>query len=338
MRIATEETVLDVSGLTNGRAFSIKASGTAFKILSSGLYSDKIGAVLRELGCNAADAHIAAGCRELPFEVKLPTLLDPHFHVQDWGPGLSDEDVVELYTTYFSSSKSLSNDFTGAFGLGSKSPFAYIDQFSLTSVHDDVARSYIAYIGKDGTPQISQVGEEPARADWPHGVRVSFPILAKDVTEFENTATRLFRWFNPMPRVLGTHKLATLPVPLQDGPGYRIYACTSHYDRQRVDNLAAGIYVLMGNVCYPVDLEQAQLNERYTSLGGALFVIEAQIGDVSVSASREGLQYDETTRAQLSSLIEKAACRVLDPVLEAARKGTYKAFAKAAKLLSLIHI
>lgn len=62
-----------------GHAYKIKNSGTAFEILSSGLYSNKIKAIVRELGCNAYDSHVAAGHPEKPFDVHIPTMLSPTF-------------------------------------------------------------------------------------------------------------------------------------------------------------------------------------------------------------------------------------------------------------------
>ena len=64
-------------------SFTIKATGKAFRILSDGLYSDKILAVVRELSCNAYDAHVAAGMF-VPFEVHLPHALEPWFSVKDF--------------------------------------------------------------------------------------------------------------------------------------------------------------------------------------------------------------------------------------------------------------
>ena len=119
MRVqAPGENVLGSSGLKETGGFKINATAQAFKILSSGLYSDKVRAVLREIGCNAHDAHVAAGSPSRPFLVKLPNALDDRFYIQDWGPGLSHDEVMQLYTTYFASTKQDSNDYTGAFGLG----------------------------------------------------------------------------------------------------------------------------------------------------------------------------------------------------------------------------
>mgnify|MGYP001258182542 FL=1 len=104
------------------KEFTIKTTAKAFRILSSGLYSDRIKAIIRELSCNAVDAHVMAKNSE-PFLVHLPSNLEPWFSVRDYGIGLSENDVMNLYSTYFESTKTESNDQIGALGLGSKSPF-----------------------------------------------------------------------------------------------------------------------------------------------------------------------------------------------------------------------
>ena len=52
------------------RGFQIANSGTAFKVLSDSLYSDKEMAVAREIICNAVDAHIAGNIPD-PIEITL---------------------------------------------------------------------------------------------------------------------------------------------------------------------------------------------------------------------------------------------------------------------------
>jgi len=103
--------------------FRIKESAKAFSILSSSLYQNPIRSIIRELGCNARDAHVAAKNPE-PWVLSLPTALSPEFAVKDNGTGLSHDEVMQIYTTYFESTKTNSNDFVGALGLGSKSPFS----------------------------------------------------------------------------------------------------------------------------------------------------------------------------------------------------------------------
>ena len=116
--------------------FRIRNSAKAFNILSSGLYANKIKAVIRELSCNAVDSHIAAGKTDTPFDIHLPNSLEPWFSIRDYGIGLNHDQVTNLYTTYFESTKTDSNEFIGALGLGSKSPFSYTENFTVTAIKD----------------------------------------------------------------------------------------------------------------------------------------------------------------------------------------------------------
>ena len=148
-----------------------KAAAKAFSILSSGLYADKIGAIVRELSCNAYDSHIAAGHPQLPFEIKLPTTFDQTFYVKDFGTGLSHEDVIGMYTTYFESTKSDSNEYIGALGLGSKSPFSYTTAFTVESRFNGTIRVYSAYLDELGMPKIVLNGEAPTNE--PNGMTIT---------------------------------------------------------------------------------------------------------------------------------------------------------------------
>ncbi len=124
MKLATQTVDTRVSGNVQApRTFCIANTAGAFMTLSSGLYNDKIRAIIRELCCNAWDALVMAGKRGVSFEVHLPTDIEPTFRIKDWGVGLSHEDVMVLYCTYFQSAKTSSNETVGALGLGSKSPF-----------------------------------------------------------------------------------------------------------------------------------------------------------------------------------------------------------------------
>ena len=181
--------------------FQMKASAKAFAILSSGLYSNKIRAVLRELSCNAYDSQVQAGTADIPFEVKLPDYDDRTVFVRDYGTGLTEESIYSVYTTYFESTKTDSNDYVGALGLGSKSPFCLTDSFTVESFVDGKHLTFVAFIDKTGMPSISKVSE--AETSEPNGLKVSFET--KDASyKWEDEAKDLFRWFPVTPRVIGT--------------------------------------------------------------------------------------------------------------------------------------
>ena len=93
MKLHTESKTVTRGGIQSESTFTIKTTAKAFDILSSGLYTDPITAIIRELSCNAYDAHVAAGKPDIPFEIHIPTRLEPYFSVKDDGIGLSDEDI-----------------------------------------------------------------------------------------------------------------------------------------------------------------------------------------------------------------------------------------------------
>ena len=111
MKLKTKDIPVETGGVQEQGEFRIKNSATAFAILSSGLYSNKFKAILRELGCNAYDSHVEAGCPEKPFTVHLPTRVNPILSIRDYGTGLTHDQIMNLYTTYFESTKNDSNDY-----------------------------------------------------------------------------------------------------------------------------------------------------------------------------------------------------------------------------------
>jgi hypothetical protein len=124
MKLSTRgEEKATTSGGTFLGTYRIVQSKAAFETLSSRLYSDKIRAVIRELSCNAWDAHQDADKGDVPFEVHLPTDFEPYFEIKDFGTGMTHRDIVDLFASYFGTNKSESDKFIGALGLGSKSPF-----------------------------------------------------------------------------------------------------------------------------------------------------------------------------------------------------------------------
>ena len=136
--------------------FKIKNSAKAFSILSSGLYANKIRAIIRELSCNAYDSHVAAGTVSEPFDIHLPNSFEPYFAIRDYGIGLDHSGVVNVYTTYFESTKTDSNDYIGALGLGSKSPFSYVNTFKVVAIKNGRRGVYTTFINENGVPSIGQ--------------------------------------------------------------------------------------------------------------------------------------------------------------------------------------
>lgn len=126
-------------------------------ILTSDLYKNKPGAVVRELSTNCLDAHRLNDSKE-QFTIQIPTTYNNNFLViRDYGPGLSQDDMKNLYTKYGKSTKDKVNDYTGCLGLGSKSPLSICSNFLVTSYHEDEVNTYSVYLNPDGEPALMMI-------------------------------------------------------------------------------------------------------------------------------------------------------------------------------------
>ena len=130
---------------------------SVFFLLSSTLYKDPYRAIVRELVSNAIDASKRIGTNE-PVVLHVPKTLNDinnEFYVQDFGIGMSLEQVINIYGNYFASSKQNDSNSIGGFGLGGKTPFIYVkdssDGFKLetTSPEDGVRRTFMFYMVKN---------------------------------------------------------------------------------------------------------------------------------------------------------------------------------------------
>lgn len=120
MIVSSQHQVTNQKGVQSEGSFAISLRNQAhlMTILRDTLYSDKILAVLREYSANAWDAHRQSGCKDIPIRVTLPTHAEPTLVIRDFGSGLSEEDLYQVYTQYGESTKRESNETVGYLGIG----------------------------------------------------------------------------------------------------------------------------------------------------------------------------------------------------------------------------
>ena len=276
--------------------FRIRNSAKAFSILSSGLYANKVRAIVRELSCNAVDSHTAAGKQATPFDVHLPNSLEPHFSIRDYGTGLTHEQVTQIYTTYFESTKTASNEFIGALGLGSKSPFSYTDNFTVTAVKDGKKGIYSAFINGNGVPSIALMMSEETTD--PAGVEVKFSVNDRsDFNKFRDEARNVFTHFALRPVISGYADFAFHNIEYETKdivPG--IHSMKGRHYKS---------IAIMGNISYPIDVPDS--DESLGELSNLLecgLEIHFGIGDLDFQASREGLSYIPQTMQSIKRKLE----------------------------------
>lgn len=282
--------------------FSIVGSAKAFSILAGNLYSDKPLAIIRELACNAYDSHVEAGKKDVPIEVILPSRLNPTLTIRDFGTGLDHNGIVNIYSKFFESTKTESNDFVGQLGLGSKAPFSMFKTFTVEARKDGTQRVYAVYTNEDGIPSLTLMSENPT--DECNGVAVSMSCKADDFDKFHNAARRALMYFDPKPVVNGAPGFATFPIKHGvGGTNWKIRE-TDYWARM------SGPYCVQGFVVYPIDaniIKEHDLSPAARVIAGQNLDFWMPIGSVDVSPSREALSYDKRTIQNIIAQFETAA-------------------------------
>ena len=322
MIIDTKLHTVDSCGVLEKTSFSMANNAHAFSTMSDRLYSDKVTAVIREVVINAVDAHIEVGTPERPVEIHLPTALEPFFHVKDFGPGLSHEDMMHLYTTYFASTKTSENTNTGGFGLGCKAPFAYTSTFSVESTHRGITRVYSALKGEDGKPEMNLLMEEDNGS--PDGILVSLPVRSWDHAEFHRKAAKVLELVPEFTTNLDAFKaFRTVYASVGHLWGIRDIKVDQHIGHARPR-------AIMGKVAYPINMDESKLTEEQRSILKLPIDLIFEIGDISVTPSRESLDMRKATVDAIIARLDSIHGAIIESVREEINSAKSVWFAKLA--------
>jgi hypothetical protein len=318
MIIENEAAPVKTSGLA-AQKFQLEASAKAFSILSSGVYKNPILAVVRELSCNAYDAHVDGKTTDIPFDIHAPSAVEPWFSIRDYGTGIPHDTVLSLYSTYFASTKTGSNDFVGALGIGSKSPFSYASSFTIQSYIDGKCNTYLAFIDENGVPSIASVGG--VESDEKPGLEIKFAVLPEDCVKFHNEIKRYFAtWASVPPRLIGAN-LGSLSIDVVSAGAH----VGSNWFLAKSSDYVRGAVVIQGNVPYPISgtnvLAHPSVNEKgdrnvLNAIIGRPLVITVPIGTLAFAASREELQYTEKTVEALLDQLRAIAGTIGDKLID----------------------
>lgn len=325
--------------------FQMESSPEAFQILSSDIYEYKIAALVRELMCNAWDSHLDAGHRK-PFHITFPNQLHPYFCIEDFGIGLTDDEVRHVLTVYFKSTKKKSEKSTGFLGLGAKSPLAYTDTFHVRVRKDGIENNYVCYLNEEGAPVVN--GLSQAETTESNGVKFIVPVRSMDFNNFFEDARFLSSLFEVCP-TSNREDFAPLYPDMRaelDSDGvyfpkeasseasslYQFSAGRNSWNRQN--------YVVMGNVAYRVssffldsDSYDMDVRSYAESMMGVSTFLKVPMGSVKFTASRETLSLTDATRKAVTEMAmeyySKKKNEVQDTIAESS--DVYEAIRKAEK-------
>ncbi len=292
-----------ISNVGVQKNFGFASNGKAFRTLFDTLYQDKIGSIVREVSCNAYDAHVFAGKGDVPFEIHLPSVMEPYFSVKDYGIGMDEDTICDVFTIMFASTKDNSNIGVGGFGLGSKTPFAYTDNFTVVSIKDGIRSSYTMYIAQDGTPGYVKLSDESVSES--NGVEIIIPVNdVKDRHAFADAIVNQLHFFPLRPVIKGGDFGINWMVEPDDSKASLIYNNIKFFNSKTLEDAGyrRGCFAVIGPVGY--ELNFTILNNKlphHSAIISWLYDqnirIHFNIGEVSVTPSRETMSYDPMTVA-----------------------------------------
>lgn len=282
MKMQVESQDVRVSGDFKTSSYAIGDVAFIVDMLADKVYTDKEAAVVRELSCNAYDSHVMAGKKDVPFDVHLPTALEPFFSVRDYGTGLSDDDVRGIFAGIGISTKRNSNEVIGCFGIGSLSPYALVNSFTVKSWYNGSVSTYTCYRDANREPVVALLHTEDS--DEANGVEVSFPTDSSSRQDFQRAAIKTFQHWEVLPNI-NSKSVVDECLSIQN-------SVIIQGDVYKVTNSGMNV-AIMGNVAYSIPSE---LLRRWTcSHWYAGLVLKFDMGEVSFDAARENLSIDEKT-------------------------------------------
>lgn len=251
-------------------------------------------ASLREIVTNAYDSHMVAG-QTRPVEVTIPTALNPTLIVRDFGVGMSADTVRNIFANMRVSTKRDNDNEHGGFGIGSKSPLAYANQFIVTSVHEGLRCVFCVGLVDDTLTTYFMSKDEPT--DEPNGVTVTVPMDNIGVSYFtKENVNDVLKGF--------THdevKVVNLPEEGRfcDGwvkmkNGYVSFSFKgsggSHYNQSGTAIVGKVHYNSNSNIRTRVDRGCTKSAGWRNPFYGVSYALNLDVKDVTVSESREVIE------------------------------------------------
>lgn len=337
MILTTGRTEVTTGGVESSTSFGFDPKNLKIlkKILRDTIYSDKILAVIREYGANAWDAHRMHGKRDVPIKVRVPTWDDPRLLIEDYGPGLSHEDMFNVYAMYVTSLKRESNDGVGMLGIGSKCGFCYSDTFIITSRHGGEKRVYVAKLNQDGDDSLDLLSTTPWTENT--GITIEMAVRREDIKSFEEKARDLFKYFNPRPDI----NIELPPVPkIRNKLQHGLIFESGQYGNS--DTRSGRWLALMGCIPYVVDLNQLRDSEGRPTIShifrSCAGILDFEVGAVQISSSRESLEYSKETKETLAKKFEELFDEYTKFVLDEVEQGSSSDWEKRLKSVRLLHL
>lgn len=337
MKITTEP----VNNTTNfdGEVFEAKLNtaklSSVMQILIRNYNSPEL-ATLREWVSNGHDSHIAAGIKK-PVRVTLPSKFASNLVVEDFGIGMSYEDVRDVYATFLSSTKDENNEGIGGFGIGGKSALAIADQYSMVAIKDGLKNVFLFERSDNGGLAVKSVVRDAPTED-PTGVKVTVSTSKNWNFDKRQISAVLEGWTADEVELTNSEFDSFYSKSIEFPHGL---VEKQVFDENAVNNNRGygygrlGSRVFVGPVSYPIPEQAARelmSSQKFSAFAQATnhqFAVKVGIGEVTFPSSREVIEPSEANIAVILKAFKKLYAEVEEHVNN--RVATFKSIEEAYK-------
>ncbi|WP_244832379.1 ATP-binding protein [Caballeronia sp. TF1N1] len=311
-------------------------------MLSSNLYSNQQLAMIREVLCNAWDANIEAGNIDTPLRITITESFE--LIIQDAGFGIPKEKFASVYGVYGGSTKKTNKAVTGGFGLGAKSPWAYVESFRVINQNQGTKTVYNltkASVETGGLPAIQTVMSVPTEES---GLTVKIQLQEEHVEQIclyiryivmhgDMNATFMREGHTEEPQVLAK-------LDLDPTPGSYDVNSERWYERYMGQHR---LFVRYGAVIYPMLMtpgttDAARLLLEFMEIVGfQKMVIQAAPGTLALTPSRESLSSSKMTENGITDLVVSLVARIEQDIIDKIPGAVARAIEKLQSGISRYH-
>lgn len=315
-----------IGGAGKTRGFKVSDDPMLMSMLSTGFYANPHRAMIQETMFNAWDAHRMGKCQDKPIDIYISA--HNGFTVRDYGPGIPDDMMEDVYCTYAASTKRDQADMTGGFGLGSKSPWSYTESFTVTSHNNGVKTMYLMSRvsdeaeGKPGMTTLMSFATEET------GLTVSVPMQDNDLHNTRRVVKDVLYLSGIKARIHFEDEEPQLIESMEVAPAQY------EMDTRQEHSFTRNIYAVYGGVRYLIP-QKDEYAEEFKFMNTISQTASLYIGfaprTLSPLPNREGLNMSSNTKENIRASLELCMERfqtVFDPVIHAYfrdRMDNYKA-------------
>ena len=269
-----------------------------FKMLTT--YSNPIESVVREYTSNCFDSHKRANV-DKPVVVRIKRDDGYYIEFEDFGTGLTKEQVRDVFTVIGESDKRHSNDEIGGFGIGAKSACGYLRGTDLNGFIVDtyVDGTHYSYLITEESNKVTMNNVYTGETERSNGTIVRIPFLDSDLYSFKNAVKTQLLYFD---NIQYQGLLPNIDYTIVKGDHFVI--SSKRDELGNYNSLKNSLHACIGQVAYPLDFSQLSIGS-YSNKASVPIALKFDVGEIDVTPKREQIEYNDRTIQVIEDKITK---------------------------------